>query len=49
MGCMDMEAWVSGFNGYVKEEGQHAPVRLHVNEGVGWRVNERKMGVVEDA
>ena len=32
-----------------KSEGGHAPVRLHVSKGVGWRMNERKMGVVEDA
>ena len=23
-------------------------MRLHVSEGVGWRMDERKMGVVED-
>ena len=30
-------------------EGQHAPARLHVSRGVGWRMNDRKMGAVEDA
>ena len=35
--------------GMRKGERQHAPVRLHASEGMGWRMNERKTGVVEDA
>ena len=30
-------------------EGQYALTRLHVSRGVGWRMNDRKMGAVEDA
>ena len=33
--------------GMRRSEGWHALVRLHVSEGVGWRMNERRMGVVE--
>ena len=35
--------------GIRNSEGWHAPARLHVSEGVGWGMNERKMGVVKDA
>ena len=35
--------------GMQRSEGWHAPVRLHVSGGVGWRMNERRIGVVEDA
>ena len=35
--------------GMRRSEGWHAPVRPHGSEEVGWRMNETKMGVAEDA
>ena len=49
-----MGTWIRGLEWVVlmdmrRSKGWHAPMKLHVSEGVGWRMNERKMGVMKDA